>query len=313
MSLNSSLPNIKADIMFNLLITSYSIVQAYIFCADTIKNFLISFVQIQVRISSIGHIMSELEDLSKQNVEIKKWINDNKGIIEEMKAKPVKFRHEACTSEIALLNDLRTKIIEKQNILDDLEVKQMTLTPDSDDMTVRHQMSTLEEEVNDIIDTRSITVSTIDEYRKTLQDVYGCFDSIIKQLDKCDRLENNEHKKRNEELTQLWNMFKDALSKVDDLSAKAEEIKPKLSKIDNQQVDEQIRSVHKRYNDLKKRVGKKQKIAEITRKSFDDSKKNLDDLHEWISEKMEYLDDLPLLGYAPKNVEVRISELDVSI
>ena len=89
--------------------------------------------QIQVRISYISGTVSELEDLSKQNEDIKKWIDEHQTLIEELRLKPVKLRHEAQANEMAQLNDLRSKIIDKQNILDDLEVKQMTLTPDSDD------------------------------------------------------------------------------------------------------------------------------------------------------------------------------------
>lgn len=268
--------------------------------------------QIQVRISYISGTVSELEDLSKQNGDIKKWIDEHQTLIEELRLKPVKLRHEAQANEMAQLNDLRSKIIDKQNILDDLEVKQMTLTPDSDDADIRSQMNSLEEEVNNIIDTRSEVISIIEEYRAKLQAVYSWFDTIIKQLEKCDKADHPDSKRRNEDVQQLWNKFKEAYNKIEGLIEKSSEIKPKLSSLDNQQVDEQLRSVQKKYGDLKKRVGKKKQVIEMTRKGYEDARQNTDDLLEWLEEKTEYLDDLPLLGFSSKNVELRILDITVS-
>ena len=188
----------------------------------------------------------------------------------------------------------------------------MTLTPDSDDADVRSRMNSLEEEVNDVIDRWTEVIELIEVYRRTLQTVYSWFDTIIKQLEKCDRVEYPDSNQRNEEINKLWSKFKETQPKVDQLSQKANEIKPHLSNLDNQQVDEQLRSVQKRYNDLKKRVNKKQQIVQMTRKGYDDSKNNIEELCEWLNERSEYLDALPLLGYSSANVERRISEFNVS-
>ena len=254
-----------------------------------------------------------MEDLSKQNEDIKKWIDDHQNLMQEFRNKPVKLRHEAQANEMAQLNDLRSKIIDKQNILDDLEVKQMTLTSDADDVDTRSRMNSLEEEVISIIDSRSEIVASIEDYRAKLQAVYSWFDTIIKQLERCDKVDHPDSKRRNDEVQQLWNKFKAAYNKVEELSEKASEIKPKLSSLDNQQVDEQLRSVQKKYGDLKKRVGKKKQVIEMTRKGYDDAKQNTDSLAEWLEEKIEYLDDLPMLGFASKNTEIRILDINVSI
>ncbi|KAA0201773.1 hypothetical protein HAZT_HAZT011047 [Hyalella azteca] len=266
--------------------------------------------QIQVRITSISSTVTELEDLSKQNEDIKKWIEDNQHLIHELRLKPVKLRHEAQANEMAQLNDLRSKIIEKQNILDDLEVKQMTLTPDTDDDDVRCQMNSLEEEVNDIIDTRSEIIGCIEEYRTKLRGVYSWFDTIIKLLEKCDKVDYPDSKRRNDEVQKLWSKFREANVKVEELTEKANEIKPKLSSLDNQQVDEQLRSVQKKYSDLKKRVGKKKQVIEMTRKGYEEAKQNVNDLAEWFVEKTEYFDGLPMLGHSSKNVELRINDIN---
>ena len=260
----------------------------------------------------MSNTVTELEDLSKQNTDIKKWIEEHQYLIQELRNKPVKLRHEAQANEMAQLNDLRSKIIEKQNILDDLEVKQMTLTPDSDDVDIRSQMNSLEEEVNNTIDTRSEVISSIEQYRSKLQAVYSWFDTIIKQLEKCDKADHPDSRRRSEDVQHLYNNFKAAYGKVEELDGKAAEIKPKLSSLDNQQVDEQLRSVQKKYADLKKRVGKKKQVIEMTRKGYDEAKRNTEDLLEWLEEKEEYLDDFPMLGYYPKNVEMRILDVNVS-
>ena len=266
-----------------------------------------------MHITSVNTTLSELDDLSKQNIDIKKWIDDHQHLIEELKNKPVRLRHEAQANEMAQLNDLRSKIIEKQNILDDLEVKQMTFTPDSDDSDVRCKMNSLEEEVNDTIDMRSEVIASIEEYRGKLKAVYAWFDTIIKQLEKCDRADQPDSRRRTDDIQQLWNKFKEANNKVDELTEKATEIKPKLSSLDNQQIDEQLRSVQKKYADLKKRVTKKKQIIEMTRKGFDEARRNTENLLEWLEEKVEFLDDLPSLGYSSKDVELRVNEFNVSI
>ncbi|KAK3865215.1 hypothetical protein Pcinc_029165 [Petrolisthes cinctipes] len=266
--------------------------------------------QIQARVSTISSSVSELEDLGRQNDSIKKWIDEYIIIVQEFKSRPAKLRSEASNLEISQMNDLRTKILEKQSILDELEIKQMNLAPDMADTDNREKMNQLEEEVTNLIDLRTTTNQQIDEYRSKLQQVYSWFDTIIKQLEKCDKSDNLDSAKKSAEVQQLWNQFEDALPMLEEQKNRAREIMVELSSLDVQQVEEQIRSVEKKYTDLQKRVGKKMQVIEMTRKGYEDSKADVLELQKWIREKLEYTKNLPLLGYTSKNTEVRLHEIN---
>lgn len=211
------------------------------------------------------------------------------------------------------MNDLRSKIIEKQGILDDLEIKQMNLAPDMADTELRVEVNRLEEEMSNMIDAKTVVIQQIEEYRARLHSVYSWFDSIIKQLEKCDKISNQDSKRKIEEIQELWKKFKDARAQIDDLKMRAAEIAVELSSLDCQQVEEQLRSVEKKYTDLHKRVGKKMQVIEMTRKGYDDAKKEVVKLQEWVNEKIEYMKDLPPLGFKTKDIEVRLLEINVSI
>lgn len=257
--------------------------------------------------------MSELEELGRQNDAIKKWIEEYHIIVQDFKSRPAKLRSEASTMEISHMNDLRSKIMEKQSILDELEIKQMNLAPDMADSDIREQMNRLEEEVTNLIDSRTVVIQHIEEYRSKLQLVYGWFDTIIKQLEKCDKSDNMDSFKKSAEVQQLWNQFEDARIQLEELKVKAGDVMLELSSLDVQQVEEQLRSVEKKYSDLQKRVGKKMQVIEMTRKGYEDSKNDILNQQKWMREKMEFTRDLPLLGYTSKSTEVKLLEINVSV
>lgn len=256
--------------------------------------------------------MNELEELGRQNDAIKKWIEEYHIIVQDFKSRPAKIRSEASAHEISQMNDLRAKIMEKQTILDELEIKQMNLAPDIADSDIREQMNQLEEEVTNLIDSRTVVIQQIEEYRSKLQQVYGWFDTIIKQLEKCDKSENFDSGKKSVEVQKLWSQFEDAHSMLEELKVKAGDVMVELSSLDVQQVEEQLRSVEKKYADLQKRVGKKMQVIEMTRKGYEDSKNDIINLQTWLREKLEFTRNLPLLGYTSKATEARLLEINVS-
>lgn len=262
--------------------------------------------------STISSSVNELEELGRQNDTIKKWIEEYHVIVQDFKSRPAKLRSEASSMEISQMNDLRTKIMEKQNILDELEIKQMNLAPDMADSDIRERMNRLEEEVTNLIDSRTVVIQLIEEYRSKLQHVYGWFDTIIKQLEKCDKSDSQDSLKKSVEVQQLWSQFEDTRPLLDELKMKAGDVMLELSSLDIQQVEEQLRSVEKKYSDLQKRVGKKMQVIEMTRKGYEDSKSDILHLQEWVKEKMAFTRNLPLLGYTSKSAEVKLLEVNVS-
>lgn len=262
--------------------------------------------------STISSSVSELEELGRQNDAIKKWMEEYRFIVQDFKSRPAKLRPEASAHEMSQMNDLRSKILEKQSILDELEIKQMNLAPDIAESDIREQMNQLEEEVTNLIDSRTVVIQQIDEYRSKLQQVYGWFDTIIKQLEKCDKSENIDSGKKSAEVQKLWSQFEDAHSMLEELKMKAGEVMVELSSLDVQQVEEQLRSVDKKHADLQKRVGKKMQVIEMTRKGYEDSRNDILSLQTWLREKLEFTRNLPLLGYTSKATETKLLEVNVS-
>ena len=271
-------------------------------------------LQVQGRVTTISNTVGDLEDLTRQRDVIKKWITEHHNIVLDFKSRPAKLRPEATALEMSQMNDLRSKIIEKQGMLDDLELTQTCISSDSSDTDIRQQMNQLENEVTEMIDSRTDTLAKVEQYRTKLQSVYTWFDTIIKQLEKCDKVDSVDSRKKKEEGVQnLWSQFEDARSQVDDLRTTANVVMLELSSLDIQQVEEQLRSVEKKYSDLQKRVGKKMQVIEMTRKGYEDFKTDVVTLQEWLTKKHAYINDMSSLGFTSKDTENRLLEINVSM
>ena len=243
---------------------------------------------------------------------MKKWVHDQQAIVTDFKNRPMKLRQEATVTEMAQLNDIRTRLLEKQGILDEIEIKQMNMCPDMADTELRELVTNLEDEIAKLAYTRTVILQKIEEYRKSLQLVYSWYDTIIKQLERCDKLQQDSGHK-SEEIQHLHKKFQEVRSKLDEFKDSAEEIVPYLSNLDVQQVKEQIRSAEKKHDDLQKRVGKKLHILEITHKGYEDAKHEINGLQNWVAQKIEYMKQLSHLGFKTRATESRLLEVNVSV
>ena len=82
--------------------------------------------------SELNGKASELDTIQGIKDSFDVWVHSQENFVAELLKSPAKFRQEAALIEMASINDLRGKIIEKQKVLDELEsrLEMLGLPPD---------------------------------------------------------------------------------------------------------------------------------------------------------------------------------------
>ena len=104
-------------------------------------------VQVQGRMASLGSQVSELDGIQKNKETLDNWITSQENVVAEMLKRPAKFRQDASQLEVNLVTDMRQNILEKQAVLDDIEMRQSAIGAPADHQQ-KIALDTLDEHVS---------------------------------------------------------------------------------------------------------------------------------------------------------------------
>ena len=97
--------------------------------------------------ASLGSQVSELEDIQKTKDNLDNWIQAQENVVAEMLKRPAKFRQDASQLEVNLVTDMRQTILEKQAVLDDIEMRLNSIGTPTDHQ-LKISLDTLDEHVS---------------------------------------------------------------------------------------------------------------------------------------------------------------------
>lgn len=152
--------------------------------------------------------------------------------------------------------------------------------------------------------------SVIEDYRQANKEMHNWFDTLIKGMDILDKGSGLSCAQKLTAINELKSEFeKNGPLKMADLKEKASAVTDVISNLDAQQVEEQLKSIERRYNDVSKRIDRKAQIVELTNKGFDGAKNEIDQVHDWVKEKITDLQKPEPLGFESKSIEGRQQKL----
>lgn len=152
--------------------------------------------------------------------------------------------------------------------------------------------------------------SIIDTYRASVADMHAYFDATIKKADVLDRGSGLNAAQKLAGIAEIKNEFDDqGPVKMTDLRQKAHDVTEIISNLDGQQVEEQLKSIERRYNDVSKRLDRKAQVFEVTNRGVDGAKGEIVQLQKWVHTQIEELQAPQTLGAGSKSAESRLARL----
>lgn len=279
--------------------------------------------------SGLSTTVSELEQLQKQRSELDGWIKKQQIAVADWSSRPSKLRPEAAKQELVAMNDLLNTIGDKRSqLMTDMTgscktiifkfLKCMlsifsTLSVADDDTTdIEQQLDVLETDLMDSIALKTSGQNIIDSYRQSVQDMHTWFDGIIKRMDVLDKGSGLNCAQKLASISEIKNEFDDqGPIKLTDLKQKAGDVSGIISNLDGQQVEEQMKSIERRYHDVSKRIDRKAQVFEVTNRGVHGARNEIAQLQNWTKAQIDELQSPQSLGYGSKSAESRLQKLKI--
>ncbi|XP_070139488.1 muscle-specific protein 300 kDa isoform X14 [Drosophila kikkawai] len=258
--------------------------------------------QVQSHLGGLTASVSELEQQQKQRAELQDWVKKQQTSVSDWLMRPCKLRPEAAQQELVSMNDLLNSIGDKRSQL----MLEMTGSLGDEDTDLDDNIDKLESELMDAIAKKQAGQNVIDGYRQGMADVQNWFDSLIKRMDVLDRGSGLNCAQKTAAINEIKNEYElQGHPKIQELKGKASQVAEVISNLDGQQVEEQMKSLDRRFADLGKRIDRKAQLLDVTNKGVDGAKGEIDQLQNWVKQQIEELQAPTPLGYTPKDAEAR--------
>lgn len=248
--------------------------------------------------------MSDFEEKQKQREDLKNWIASQRNVVNDWKLRPTKLRPDAAKQELNSMNDLLTSINQRWSELTELP------NPNGENAELEQMLNSLEKELTAVVGQKRADQEVVDEYRQQLQVINNWFDNLIKRTEAVDKGSGLNCAQKQSAIEDLRAEFEDQGPKrLDEIKRLASQVIDFVNNLDSQQIEEQLKSVERRYNDVAKRLQRKLQVIETTRRGIDDTRSEIERAREWVREKCVELGKPQPLGFESRKAEDKLNSL----
>lgn len=260
----------------------------------------------QTHLANVMKTVSELEEQSHQKKALRAWINQQRALCAEWKSRPAKLRAEAAQAELQAMNELLTNVGERRTrALTELSIHDK-------DQDIEEDLNKLEAELIDAIAGKQAAQDFIQKYRSQVQDIQAWFDSLSKKVDVIEKGSGLTIDQKISNLKDITAEFESqGPEKLAEVKKLGDQVMDSVSNLDSQQIEEQIKSVERRYADISKKLQRKAQILDMTVQGIEATKREIEENREWIEQKKQQVKMPELLGFESKQAEERILSLKV--
>lgn len=99
--------------------------------------------------------------------------------------------------------------------------------------------------------------------------------------------------------------------RIEQLKQKASAVIDQVSNLETQQVEEQLKAVERRHNDIHKRIQRKAQILEMTKKGVDTALQEIEQARKWAKDRIAEVQNPSPLGFDSKSAEDKLQSLKV--
>lgn len=150
----------------------------------------------------------------------------------------------------------------------------------------------------------------IDTYRNAITDMHSWFDNLIKKMDVLDKGSGLNCVQKLDAINEIKSDFEEqGPQKMKDLKQKSQDVHEIISNLDGQQVDEQMKSIDRRYNDISKRIERKAQIFDVTNRGVEGARGEMEQIDNWVKQQINELQSPQALGFESKSADSRLQKL----
>ncbi|KAF5308513.1 hypothetical protein FQR65_LT06178 [Abscondita terminalis] len=261
--------------------------------------------QVQAHLENITMCVAEFEEKQKQRNALKEWIVSKKMLVNDWKLRPTKLRADVARQELNGMNDLLTTVGQKRSQL-------VTEFPASeeDNRELEQLLDSLEEDLTVAIAEKQSNQDLIDSFKQNLQGINNWFDNVVKRMDAIDKGSGLNCAQKQAALSELENEFDElGPTRLEDIKQLGTKVKEAVSNLDAQQIEEQLKSVERRYGDISKRLQRKMQVLEMTKKGIEDTRNEIEQAREWVKQKSIQLQKHTPLGFESRKIDDKLSSV----
>lgn len=262
----------------------------------------------QTHLANVTKSVGELEEQARQKNALRSWVNQQRALCSEWKSRPAKLRSEAAQAELQAMNELLGSVGERRS----RALVELSLDRDGHDDDLEEGLNKLEGELMDAIGDKQAAQDLIQKYRSQVQDIQGWFDSLSKKVDVIERGSGLTIGQKIASVKEITAEFESqGPSRLDDVKKLGDQVMDSVSNLDSQQIEEQIKSVERRYADIGKKLQRKSQVLDMTAQGIEATRREIQDNREWIGEKKQQARASELLGFESKLADEKVSALKV--
>ncbi|CAH1403532.1 unnamed protein product [Nezara viridula] len=256
---------------------------------------------VEGRLGTLNQLVSELEDKERKLAEIEDWITNQGKAVSEWSKKPGKLRADAAKAEISSMGALKNSIAEKRNLL-------LTAFPQGEHSTsVSKKLDDLETLLLETIAKKQSDEDFVESYRQQCSEAQAFLDNLIRDLEGVDKGRGLPLEGKLNSLQGILQNHSEMKSlTVPKIRSLMNNVIDIVSNLDAQQVEEQAKSIERRFNEIGKRIQRKMEILQSTQSELKAIEDEVNEAKSWVSEKADYVKNLPPVGYQAKMCDDRV-------
>jgi len=259
-----------------------------------------------MHLANVTKTVGKLEEQLRQKNSLRAWINQQRALCAEWKSRPAKLRAEAAQAELQAMNELLTNVGERRTrALTELSIYE-------EDHDIEEGLNKLEIELTDAIAGKQAAQDLIQKYRSQVQDIQTWLDSLSKKVDMIEKGSGLTIGQKISNLKDITAEFESqGTEKLAEIKKLGDQVMDSVSNLDSQQIEEQIKSVERRYADIGKKLQRKAQVLEMTAQGIEATRREIEENREWIEQKKQQIKMPELLGFESKHAEERLLTLKV--
>ncbi|XP_066252950.1 muscle-specific protein 300 kDa isoform X4 [Euwallacea similis] len=203
------------------------------------------------------------------------------------------------------MNELLANITQRRN-----QLTTELSGPSGADETLSKSLDKLEKNLMSVIADKQAKQEIIDQYKQQLQAINTWFDNLNKRIDAVDKGSGLNCQQKQAALAEIQEEFDElGLPRMEELKRLASRVTDIVHNLDSQQVEEQVKSADRRYNDISKKLQRKAQVLEMTRKGIDGAKTEIDEARNWVKDKFNDLQKTKPISMESYKVEEGLNSL----
>ncbi|XP_046474495.1 muscle-specific protein 300 kDa isoform X6 [Neodiprion pinetum] len=262
--------------------------------------------KMQTHLTTVTEAVGSLEERAHQRNALSVWVNQQRALCAEWKSRPAKLRPEAAHTELQAMNELLAGVGERRTrALTELSSAQGGQTDD-----LESGLNKLEGELIEAIAGKQATQDLIERYRSHVQDIQTWFDNLSKRADVVDKGSGLTIAQKISTVQEITAEFESqGPGKLDEVKKLGDLVMDSVSNLDSQQIEEQIKSVERRYGDIGKKLQRKSQVLDMTAQGIEATRREIEENRKWVAEKKQVARTSEPIGYESKMADEKLLSL----